>query len=105
MAKTTAVDMKRLWELVHEGKSIKEIMQEMNIKDIDAVNNALEEVMQEKGMLKGDSGLVGRASIHPRYTNEGIRISPDMLEGNEFMPGDQFRLTVEKNRIILEKKK
>ena len=70
MAKTTAVDMNRLRALVHEGKSVKEIMQEMNIKDIDPVSNALEEVMQEKGMKKGDSGLVGKASIHPWYTDE-----------------------------------
>ena len=104
MAERTSIDMKRLWEMTQEGKTVQEIMREMDLRDIDAVNNALDELMQEKGLTSGAKGLVGEASIHPRYTDEGIRISPAMLSGNEFKPGDQFRLKVEKNRIVLEKK-
>ena len=103
MAKLAANEMKRLWELTQEGKSPQEIMRELNLADIAMVNNALEELIHEKGLNTGGTGIIGDASLNARYTEEGIRIAPGMLSGKGFMPGDNFRFSVEGNRIILEK--
>lgn len=103
MARETAIDMKRLWELTHEGKSVQEIMQELNLSDIDAVNNALEQLMQDKGILENGGRVTGETSIKTSYMHDGIRLTPAMLTGKGFKPGDRFSLKVENNRIILEK--
>lgn len=103
MARETAIDMKRLWELTHQGKSAQEIMQELNLSDINVVNNALEQLMHEKGIIAGEKGLPGEPSITPKYMQDGIRLTPAMLSGKGFKPGDLFNLKVEKNRIILER--
>jgi len=79
-------------------------MRELDLKDIAAVSNTLEELMQEKGLNTGGTGLAGDASINARYNEDGIRISPAMLSGKGFKPGDQFRFRIEGNSIILEKK-
>jgi len=78
-------------------------MRELDLKDIAAVSNTLEELMQEKGLNTGGTGLAGDASINARYNEDGIRISPAMLSGKGFKPGDQFRFRIEGNSIILEK--
>jgi DNA-binding Lrp family transcriptional regulator len=104
MAEMNAIDMKRLWILVHEGRSVQEIMQELHIKDMAMVNNALQKLIEEKN-LTGTGGLVGEPALSARYTVDGIRISPAMLSGKGFKPGDQFQLKVEGDSIILEKRK
>jgi hypothetical protein len=93
MAEMNAIDMKRLW-----------IMQELHIKDMAMVNNALQKLIEEKN-LTGTGGLVGEPALSARYTVDGIRISPAMLSGKGFKPGDQFQLKVEGDSIILEKRK
>lgn len=104
MAPKNPIDMKRLWELTHEGKSAREIMQELGLSDIDAVNSALEEMMHAKGLMQNSSsGSTGETAVMPRFMADGIRLTPAMLSGTGFKPGDRFRLTVEKNRIILDR--
>ncbi len=104
MADMTAVDMQRLWDLVHEGKSVQEIMQELQIEDIGVVNSALQKLIEEKN-LTSPGAVIGEPAIDVRYNDDGISISPAMLAGKGFRPGDRFRLRMEKNRIILDKKK
>jgi len=104
MADLTAVNMQRLWELVNEGKGVQEIMQELNIKDIALVNSALQELIEVKN-LTSPGAIIDDPTMNPRYTKDGIRITPAMLAGKGFKPGDRFRLRVEKYRIILDKEK
>jgi len=102
MADKAGIDRKRLWELVLDGRNVQEITDELHIDDIVDLNAALQELMEEKN-LTGTGGLMGKPTINTRYTEDGIRISPAMLAGKGFKPGDLFRLRVEKNRIILDK--
>jgi hypothetical protein len=103
MARENAIDLQRLWELTHEGKSAQEIMQELDLHDINAVNSALEEMMHAKGLMQRVTSPSGETPAMPRYMHDGIRLTPAMLSDKGFKPGDRFRLTVEKNRIILDK--
>jgi hypothetical protein len=83
-----AINMKRLWELAHEGKSAQEIMQELDISDMATLKNALQGLMQEKGKTINVPGLIGQAAIDPRYNEKGDRIPPAMLEEEDITPGD-----------------
>lgn len=66
---------------------------------------ALTQLIREKGEEIQIPGLSGSFSINPRYSDEGIRISPEMLEGTGFKTGDQFRPVVSEDQIVLEKAK
>ncbi len=103
MERQLEVNMKRLWELAQEGKSASEIMAELDIRDMATLKNALQELMQEKGETVNVPGLIGDPALNPRYTSEGVRIPPAMLDGTGFKEGDQFEVKVENGRIVLEK--
>jgi len=88
MEEQIAVNMKRLWELAREGKSAREIMQELDISEMATLKNALQGLMQEKGETINVPGLIGEAAIDPRYTDKGDRIPPAMLEEEDIKPGE-----------------
>jgi hypothetical protein len=104
MEQRLQTDLEHLYRLTKSGKSAQEIMQELNIAEIADLQNAMMNLVQEKGEETRVPGLIGSASINPRYNDEGIRISPEMLSGSGFEAGDQFRLKVSGDKIILEKK-
>ncbi len=96
-------NMKRIWELAREGKSVQEIRNVLDLKDEKMVKNALVQLMAEKGENLTIDGL-DRASINPTYTGGGIRIDPAMLEGTGFREGDEFDVTVTDDGITLKKR-
>lgn len=103
MAELGNVEMERLWELAHQGRTAEELMQEMDLKDRASLKNALEELMRQKGETDVLRGLVGRPSVNPKFTKDGIRIPPALLEGTGFREGDEFHLRIEGDRITLNK--
>jgi len=105
MSETLQVEKKRLWELVQEGKSADEIMNTLNIKNMAALKQALQELFRETGETVNVPGLIGQASVRAKYTDKGIRINPEMLGGADFHIGDEFDLRIEENRITLDRKK
>jgi hypothetical protein len=103
MTEPKQIDLKRLWELAKAGKSAREIMADLDIRDMAALKQALQEVMRERGETVAVPGLIGDAGLRARYTDRGIRIEPEMLEGSAFRSGDEFDLQVEDDRIVLKK--
>lgn len=104
MAQLTEIEKKRLWELTQQGKSAEEMMKTLDIQSMGDLKQALEELFREKGETVVVPGLVGHASLRTKYTDQGIRIDPGMLEGSTFRSGDEFDLKIEGNRITLDKK-
>jgi len=104
MVQLTEIEKKRLWELTQQGKSAEEMMKTLDIQSMGDLKQALEELFQEKGETVVVPGLVGHASLQTKYTDQGIRIDPGMLEGSTFRFGDEFDLKIEGNRITLDKK-
>ena len=81
------INAKRLWELAKEGKSAHELMDELDLRDFDALKTALHTLMTDKGETLAIEGL-DRPSVSARYTDRGHRIDPQMLEGTHFEKGD-----------------
>jgi hypothetical protein len=105
MADTGQVDVKRLWEMAKSGMSADEIMKQFNIADKEQLKNIMMEVMREKGESVYIKGLINHPSISAEYTQDGIRISPAMLEDSIFRKGDYFDFKVEGEKITLQKTK
>lgn len=78
-------------------------MEALNIADMATLKQALEAAMQREGERVVVPGLTGEPALDARYTDEGIRISPEMLEGTAFRRGDAFKLKVEGDRIVMQK--
>ena len=96
-------NLKRIWTMAKEGKSVEQIRKDLDLKDAGLLKNALIELMAEKGENLSIDGL-DRASIHPTYEASGIRIDPAMLEGSGFKPGDRFEVKVTEDGITLKKR-
>jgi len=99
--KRVQIDIQRLWELAQEGKSADEIMQTLDIRSREELKNALQEAMRAKGENIAVPGLTDAPSIYARYTRDGIRIDPAMLEGTGFREGDEFDVKMEEGVITL----
>lgn len=98
------IDTQRLWEMAQEGKSVDEMMQTLDIRSRDALKNALEEAMREKGETVVVPGLIDTPSMYARYSRDGIRIDPAMLQGTGFREGDEFDVVMEEGAIRLRRK-
>jgi hypothetical protein len=103
MADTGQVDVKRLWEMAKSGMPADEIMKHFNISDKNQLKNIMMEVTREKGESVYIKGLIDHPSISAQYTQDGIRISPAMLEDCIFREGDYFDFKVEGDKITLQK--
>jgi hypothetical protein len=97
--------MQRLWELVKQGKRADEIINTLDISDMEALKQALQQLMQEKGETVAVAGLMGEPALRAQYTDRGIRIDPQMLDGSVFRPGDAFDVKVSQDQITLVKSK
>jgi hypothetical protein len=104
MAKYTQIEKKRLWELARQGKSIEEMMKILDIREMQRLKQEFEELFREKGESIPVPGLIGEPSVRAKYSDEGIRIDPSMLEGTGFRAGDEFDLKVTNNRITLDRR-
>lgn len=104
MAEYSQVDKKRLWEMAKKGHSAEELKQAFDIRDMAELQQAMQELMRETGESVVVPGLVGRASVRAQYTDNGIRISPQMLRDTGFNPGDEFNLKVTDSGLVLEKR-
>lgn len=76
------INMKRLWELAQQGKDAERIMKELNIADMATLQNALQNLMQEKGQTITVPGLIGEGSLKGEYTESGKRVPPGMPKGD-----------------------
>jgi hypothetical protein len=100
---TIQANLKRIWTLAKEGKSVDEIRETLDLKDVRMLKNALIRLMAEEGEKLNVVGL-DRPSINPSYTADGIRIEPAMLEDTGFRPGDEFEVKVTEDGITLKKR-
>lgn len=57
MVQQKPIDLKRLWELAQQGKDAQEIMKELDISEIEALRNAIKNLVDEKGEHINISGL------------------------------------------------
>lgn len=103
MAVYSQTEKKKLWEMAQNGKSAQEMMNALSL-DMGSVKEALSEIFREKGETIAVPGLIGEPALRTRYSDDGIRIDPAMLEGSAFRAGDEFDLKIEKDRITLNKK-
>lgn len=99
------IDAKRLWEMARAGRSADEIMNALDVSDMGALKQALQDLMREKGETVAVPGLVGEPALRARYTDRGIRIDSEMLKGTSFRPGDAFDVRVSGDNITLVRKK
>ena len=49
MVQEKPIDMQRLWELAQQGKNAREILQELNISEMAALKEAIQNLVDEKG--------------------------------------------------------
>lgn len=57
MVQRKPIDLKRLWELAKQGKNAAEIMKELDISEMEALRNAIKNLVDEKGEHIQISGL------------------------------------------------
>lgn len=98
-------DAGKLWDRIKQGKSAKEIMQELGIsrwtliEQVLILQNRTGKYYEVPGLFEDESER--RRKVH--YQREGIIFSAKMLEKTGFKAGDEFEMIVEKDRIILQK--
>lgn len=102
--KRVQIDTQRLWEMAQEGKSVDEMMQALDIRSREALKNALQEAMRERGETVVVPGLIDKPAIYARYTRDGIRIDPAMLQDTGFREGDEFDVVMDEGVIQLRRK-
>ncbi|MGB3222462.1 MAG: hypothetical protein WBB23_06645 [Desulforhopalus sp.] len=78
MVQQKPIDLKRLWELAQQGKNAQEIMKELDISEMAALKNAVQNLVDEKGEHVNIPGLIGKGSVEGSYTDTGARIPPGM---------------------------
>ena len=49
MVQEKPIDMQRLWELAQQGKNAREILQELDISEMAALKEAIQNLVDEKG--------------------------------------------------------
>lgn len=103
MQKQIQVNLEHLYKLAKSGKSAREIMAELDMRDMAGLKNAITELIRQRGEHITVPGLSDSSSATLRYTDDGIRISPDMIPGCEFKAGETLRLTVHGDKITLER--
>ncbi len=93
----------KLREMIEKGKTAKEITKEFKISPYTLREHLvmLQELDKKIYTIKGlfDYSKVEESNIK----KEGIVFSKKMLEKSGFTPGDSFEMTVEGDKIILEK--
>ncbi len=100
-------DAAKLWDRIKQGKSAKEIMQELDIsrwtlkEHLLILQNKTKQYYEIPGLFEDGGGERKGKEVH--YQREGIIFSAKMLEKTGFQAGDEFEMIVEKDRIILKK--
>jgi hypothetical protein len=105
MEDVSKINMQKLKALVLKGASPGELLNELNIADSTVLSAALLELLrsEQEADEEEDVGRVEHYAMNPAYEKDGIHITPDMLKDTGFKEGDEFGLTVEEDRIILDK--
>lgn len=94
---------KKLLKCIEEGKNKKECLIELGIK---TENTLLKRVMQlsmKKGQVLSVKGLTEADNV-VRFAGPSIIIHRSKLGDAPFSSGDQFTISYEEDKIILEKK-
>lgn len=98
-------DAGKLWDRIKQGKSAKEIMNELGIsrwtlkEQLLILQNRTGKYYEIPGLFEDEGGE--RKKGH--YQREGVIFSAKMLEKTGFQAGDEFEMIVETDRIILKK--
>jgi len=98
-------DPDRLRKLIKQGKSAKEILEELDIS-IWSLREHLLMLQHEDKIYYEVPGVFEYEELqrrHPTYKREGMVLSRKMLDKTGFKPGDEFEMIVEKDRIIFRK--
>jgi len=105
MADSSKIDKEKLKEMALTGASPQELLDELDISNGMVLSSALLDLLrsEEKIDQEEEKGVVKHYTMNPIYGEEGILITPDMLKDTEFKEGDEFGLTTESDRIILDK--
>lgn len=105
MADSSKIDKEKLKEMALTGASPQELLDELDISNGMVLSSALLDLLrsEEKIDQEEEKGVVKHYTMNPIYGEEGILITPDMLKDTEFKDGDEFGLTTESDRIILDK--
>ena len=96
-------DPDKLRDMIEEGKTAKEIMNEFNISPYTLQEHLVMLQNQDKKVYI-IKGLFDRPEKEkPRFQKEGIVFSKEILDKSGFEPGDAFEMTIEEDRIVLKK--
>lgn len=96
-------DPDKLRKMIEEGKTAKEITQELKIspytlrEHLVMLQNLDKKIYVIQGLF--DYSQAEKSTVQ----KEGIVFSKEMLEKTGFSKGDCFEMTVEKDRIVLKK--
>ena len=101
-AKRAIINKNKLYELVKEGKSAQQIMDELNIKLKQALKSALFDLSVEKNEVLVIPGMTGRAAGNRKINKIGLQIPASQLKGY-FEVGTEFEISIEKDKIVLKK--
>lgn len=93
----------RLREMIEEGKTAKEIIEEFNISPYTLREHLtmLQNLDKRVYIINGLFDFSEKEK--PKIRKEGIIFSKEILDKTGFEPGDAFEMTVEDDRIILKK--
>jgi hypothetical protein len=74
------VEIRRLWHMVQAEKPVKEMIDDLNIPNRQALKEALLQIMRQKGEYVPVPGLIEPSDIDQRYSKLGIHIDPAVME-------------------------
>jgi len=104
MEEATKINKQKLRNMALKGASAQELLNALDISDSMVLSTALLELLRgEEESEPEEVGRVEHYEMNPRYDERGILIRPDMLKGSQFKKGDEFGLTVEEDRIVLDR--
>lgn len=95
-------DGEKLYMLIKEGKTAKEIMTELGVKSIPTLKNHLFKLMTEKKEYLEIPGSSTRTrATSPVYRGGKIVLTANMLAGVGFSEGQKFKLEKGADRLVL----
>lgn len=97
-----SIDKKKLYSLIKQGKSAQDIMKTLKIGLKQSLKSALFDLSVEKGEVLSVPGMTARATGNRKINKVGLQIPLSQLEGH-FAIGDEFDLSLEKDKIVLKK--
>ena len=97
LPETLKVNVDEHMKSIAKGSSPEELMKEFDIPDRSVLLSGLMVLKEQSGRYVFVPGLIGRASVEGRHTEEGKRVDPAMLEDTDMpsKPSDLDRVRAE----------